>query len=109
MDQSIAPHKNMCVERKRDFVENEFHPIKVSWSAYKLIRQTSNKFFPVGEAGRSHYKLLMRPNKVEAAVQCFRISRAAFAGFSGHGNSIYNIYIELTDCRSICLSIGTFV
>ena len=31
-----------------------------------------------------------RPNKVETAVQWFRISRARLAGFSGHGNSIYN-------------------
>ena len=28
----------------------------------------------------------MRPNKVETAVQCFRVSR----GFSSCGNSIYN-------------------
>ena len=37
--------------------------------------------------GRSRHTLLMRPNKVETAVQCFRSS----AGFSGHGNSIHNI------------------
>ena len=33
----------------------------------------------------------MRSNKVETAVQLFRMSRAGFAGFSGHGNSIYNM------------------
>ena len=31
----------------------------------------------------------MRPNKVEIAVQCFHMSRTI--GFSGHGNSIYNV------------------
>ena len=41
--------------------------------------------------GSSCYKLLMRPNKVETAVQWFRMSHAVFDGFSGHGNSIYNI------------------
>ena len=38
---------------------------------------------------RSWYTLLMKPNMVETAVQWFRMSRAIFAGFSGHGNSIY--------------------
>ena len=37
------------------------------------------------------YTLLMRPNKVETAVQRFRMSHRAFAGFSVCGNSIYNI------------------
>ena len=32
----------------------------------------------------------MRPNKIETAVQSFRMSRAMLAGFSDHGNSIYN-------------------
>ena len=34
----------------------------------------------------------MRGNKVETAVQCFRMSHAkVLAEFSGHSNSIYNI------------------
>ena len=37
----------------------------------------------------------MRPNKVKTAVQWFRISRAVFAGFSGHDNSIDNIIPQL--------------
>ena len=31
----------------------------------------------------------MMPNKVETAVQWFRMSCAVFAGFSAHGHSIY--------------------
>ena len=35
--------------------------------------------------------MLMRTNKVEIAVQLFRISHTVLAGFSGHDNSIHNI------------------
>ena len=40
---------------------------------------------------RSRYILLMRPNKVETIVKWFRILYAVLVGFSGHGNSVYNI------------------
>ena len=33
----------------------------------------------------------MRPNKIETTTQCFRMSHVVFAGFSGHGNSKYNL------------------
>ena len=33
----------------------------------------------------------MRPNKVETAVQWFRNSSTLLPGFSGHGDSIYDI------------------
>ena len=40
---------------------------------------------------RSRYTLLMRPNKVKTAVQCFCMSRVSVTEFFGLGNSIYNI------------------
>ena len=40
----------------------------------------------------TQYTLLWRINKVEKAVQCFHMSHAMHAGFSGYDNSIYNIY-----------------
>ena len=36
-------------------------------------------------AGEIRYTLLIRPNKIEAAVKC--TLRPGFAGFSGNGNS----------------------
>ena len=39
---------------------------------------------------RSRYILLMKPNKVEIALQCLHISRTTVNRVSGHGNSIYN-------------------
>ena len=42
--------------------------------------------------------MVMRSNKVKTAVQWFHISRAVFAGFSGHGNSIYKYSIEKNAC-----------
>ena len=40
--------------------------------------------------------LLMRPNKVEIAVQWYRVSRVVLVGFSGHSNTIYDsiIYVK---------------
>ena len=35
---------------------------------------------------KSEYTLLMRPSKVETAVQWFCMLHAVLAGFSGHGN-----------------------
>ena len=43
---------------------------------------------------RSRYALLMRPNKVERAVQCSVYQMEMIAGFSSHGNSI-NICIHI--------------
>ena len=43
----------------------------------------------------SQYALLMRPNKVETAVQCSVCHMWVFAGFSGHGNLINIISIPL--------------
>ena len=43
------------------------------------------------QRGRLLYTLLMRPNKVKTAVQLFHMLHVVLAGFSGHGNSIYNI------------------
>ena len=37
------------------------------------------------------YRNLMRPNKVETAVQWFCMSYAVFAGFSDRGNSVYKV------------------
>ena len=37
---------------------------------------------------RSRCALLMRPNKVETAVQCSVCRMSVFAGFSCHGNSM---------------------
>ena len=37
--------------------------------------------------------MLMIPNKAETAVQWVRMSCVAFARFSGHSDSIYNILI----------------
>ena len=34
-----------------------------------------------------------RPNEVKTAVQWFHMSHEVFAGFSGHGNSIYYRFI----------------
>ena len=41
--------------------------------------------------GRSRCTWLMRPNKVETAVQWFRMLHAVLAVFSGHDNVIYNM------------------
>ena len=63
-------------------------PILYHWAIHLHRTQSMlNKL----QWGRSRYTLLMRPNKIEAAVQWFRMSGAAFAGVSGHGYSIYNI------------------
>ena len=43
--------------------------------------------------GQSWYTLLMRPNKVITAVKWVLMSRSVLAGFSDHGNLIYNIHI----------------
>ena len=48
---------------------------------------------------KTQYTLLMRPNKVETAVEWFSMSHEVLAGFFGHGNSIYiyiYIYIQFT-------------
>ena len=53
---------------------------------------------------RSWYTLLIRPNKVETAVQWFRMSHAVRTGFSGHCNSIY-IYM----CVCVCVYSEKFI
>ena len=35
----------------------------------------------------------MRPNKIETAVQCFSMSNAMIAGFSGDDNLVYSLCI----------------
>ena len=56
--------------------------------------------------------LLMRFNKVETAVQWFSMSHAVFAGFSSHGNSIYNIipqHKKMYCIKQVCRSLVSVV
>ena len=43
----------------------------------------------------------MKPNKVKIAVQLFRMSRAVLAGFSGYGNSINMLFLDLEKKKCI--------
>ena len=66
---------------------------KVVWTISSTVESRPCILWSVDrfQVGESRYSLLMKPNKVETAVQWFRMSRAEFARFSGHGNSNYNI------------------
>ena len=45
----------------------------------------------ISSGGDHGITLLMKPNKVESAIQYFSMSRASVRRTFGHGNSIHNI------------------
>ena len=101
---------------KRTFQDASFYSLDaeiyfIGNKLYLFIKephQKTNKFYFFCSAfcgcwfnlqwGKSCYTRLIRPNKVETAVQCFHMSHTVFAGFSGHGNSIYKTHFPyITD------------
>ena len=55
---------------------------------------TTGQLFRLYEVASAVYTVIF--NKVERAVQWFRMLHAVFAGFSGHDNSIYGNMISST-------------